>query len=109
MAQRIIFWLLEFSKRGIPVLHSRHARINYDKAEGELQRSCDRAKINGAAPPQSGKLSCLMGPAGPWELFFCFGVGAHFSRVSAKKKIVFFFSFSVVFLRFLVVISHLGG
>ena len=40
------------------------------------------------APHQSGNLSCLMAPAGRWELaFFCFGVGAYFSRVSA----IFFF------------------
>ena len=50
-----------------------------------------------------------MAPAGPWELaYFC--VGTYFSRVSAKKEILFFlFSFLVVFLRFLVVISRFGG
>jgi len=60
---------------------------------------------------QSGNFSCLMAPAGPWELaFFCFGVGTYFSRVSAKFFWGFFFlSFLVVFLRFLVVISHFWG
>ena len=39
---------------------------------------------------QSGNFSCLMAPAGPWELAFCFGVGAFFfSRVSAKTFGVF--------------------
>ena len=57
---------------------------------------------------QSENFSCLMAPAGPWELAFCVGVGASFSRVSAKKIWIFFCVFGGVF-GFLVVISHFEG
>ena len=60
---------------------------------------------------QSGNFSCLMAPAGPWELVFLFWRRDLFF---ARKREFFFCVFSplvflVVFLRFLVVISHFLG
>ena len=65
--------------------------------------SCPRRprKFNSAAA-QSGNFSCLMAPAGPWELAFCFGVGRRdlFFARKREKKIGCFFAFLVVFLPF---------
>ena len=50
-----------------------------------------------------------MAPAGPWELAFLFWRRDLFFALTREKIIWFFFSFLVVFLRFLVVISHFWG
>ena len=49
---------------------------------------------------QSGNFSCLMAPAGPWELAFFLGVGTYFSRVSAENFFLVFFWCFLVFLLF---------